>query len=158
MLVANLLKGSYLGRGANTLGCCIHFIPNPSFRPSDFEFPNKFDRRRRRRRRLVELASLRDGKIASLLARRKATSPLSSLLFRLGIYTLICHPLVFGPLCPFYCLSRLPHVFLSTLVFSYFSRFVVLLSHARLCPDDFMAGPRRNPKRGTYLKLPIRTT
>lgn len=71
----------FLGRGANTLGCRIHFIPNPSFRPSDFEFPNKFDRRRRRRR-LVELASLRDGKIASLLARRKATSPLSSSLSR----------------------------------------------------------------------------
>jgi len=93
----------FLGRGANILDCRIHFIPNPSFRPSDFEFPNKFDRRRRRRRRLVELASLRDGKIASLLARRKATSPLSrrlSLSHR-GIHphppSLLYHPYLFVP-------------------------------------------------------------
>jgi len=70
-----------------------------------------------RRRRLV--ASLRDGKIASLLARRKATSPLSRQPFsRLGIHiyphllSLPCPPITVL-LCPFYCLSRLPHVLLS---------------------------------------------
>lgn len=36
--------------------------------------------------------------------------------------------------------SLVCHTRSSTLVFSYFSRFVVLLSHARLCPDEFMAG------------------